>query len=221
MIKIINNKNERTNNLFTEEELLIYNIGKVSKLVGMPEPIWIFEIKNQRPENESTFKSHNLEFKNSELLDHKAFSKKYFRISNRLIHFTKKGWTFFFNVLSEKAEVLDVKDFPEYVDAALLICIGLHELKVDTESEHPYFMIDNNDGYYYLHPSAVKSFIKHFNLNIRIKIVKVVLEKLGVKMKENSYIEIDGLTEKIWTLSAEKLDYYKEERWDLLKILET
>lgn len=199
----------------SDVEALCFDVCEVTIIEGTSQPIWRIHIKEQRPEYKSIYEDRRLEFKNKELLDDIAFREKYLATFHKSIYFTKREWTAFINVISEKAEIVDVANYSGYYGHALYVCAVLCDIKDDTGPEHPCCMIDKKDGYYYVPVKAVKAAVKNIqNLGIGIKIVKIVLEKLGVKTPGDCYIEICGEIEKVWQLSVAKIEQYGVPNWD-------
>lgn len=207
-------KGENMQNLLTPLENLVFDVGKVTIILGMAQPIWRIRIREQRPEYKNNTKYRTLEFKSSELLDDVAFRKEQFKVSNKLIYFTKWEWKAVINAMSEKAEIVDVADYSGYFGHALYVVAYLRGQIVDTQPENPFCMIDKKDGFYYLPVVTAKHLIKKFNPKIEKKTIRTVLEKIGVKTLDDCYLEISGETEKVWQLSVEKLDHYEVSKWD-------
>jgi hypothetical protein len=135
-----------------------------------------------------------IELRTNELHTPTVFRHRYLQMFHSPVPlFNKDTWYTFLKQLAERAQVIDITDFPENVEMARQICFCLWSVGANDKPEDLHCMYDNKDGFYYVPVKTIKSIIKDLHLKISIKLLKKILEKLNIKKEDEideCYIKI-------------------------------
>jgi hypothetical protein len=178
-----------------------HNIGEPSK--------WIFFFNN---------KSDFVELGTDKLDNPTAFRDQYFQLFNYPApRFDINTWDTFLKKLAERAQVIDITDYPENVEMTRQVCFCLWSMGANDNPEDLYCMYDNKDGFYSVPVKTIELVVKDLHLKISINLIKKILEKLQIKEEDEideCSIRICDQNVKVWRLCPAKLEYSELIKWD-------